>query len=79
MKLIDYIASKLGSILKIERFKSNVKSSKVKLKKETNRKRLTRSKIQRVTDLHGKHRTNNKKQGISIYCPQTANILANSK
>lgn len=72
MKLIDYIASKLGSILRIERFKSNVKSSKVELKKETNRKRLKRSKIQRITDLHGK-------KGISIYCPQTANILANSK
>lgn len=72
MKLIDFIVSKTSSILTLLRFKSNVKSSKVEFKKETNRKRLKRSKIQRITDLHGK-------KGISIYCSQTANILATSK
>ncbi len=79
MKLIDYIVSKTSSVLTLLRFKSNVKSSKVELKKETNHKRLKRSKIQRVTDLHGKYRPNNKKQGVSIYSPITANIIANSK
>jgi len=71
-----------NSILEVFNYKSKNQVSeselRLKLKKETNRKRLDRVKIQRITDLQGKYRSN-KKQGVSMYTKQTAFILANSK
>lgn len=75
-RISHFLTNTFKSILDVVNYKSKNKiyqsELRLKLKKETNRKRLDRVKIQRITDLHGK-------KGISIYCQQTANILATSK